>query len=155
MAVLAQAKPDLFACETIPDIVEVNALVEVLAEFGIPAWISMSAKDGQNTCAGQPIEELAHAVRESAEVVAIGVNCTMPEYVGELLGRLNAVSDLPFVVYPNAGRVWDGEGRCWIGEGLTTIPQVAIDEWVANGALLIGGCCGLGPDAIDALELQN
>ena len=155
IAVLAQAKPDLFACETIPDIVEVKALVEVLANFGIPAWISMSCKDGAHTCAGQPIEELAAAVAGSAEVVAIGVNCTMPEFVGELVGRLGAVSDLPMVVYPNAGRVWDGAGRCWIGEGLTVIPEIAVDEWVAAGVKLVGGCCGLGPQAIAALQLRD
>lgn len=155
IAVLASANPDLFACETIPDLDEVEALLEVLAKYPhIPAWITMSAKDGEHTCAGQDIAALARAVAHHPNIVAIGVNCTKPEFVSSLFTKLSAVTNLPLVVYPNAGRVWDGEGRCWIGEGHTTLPEVIVKEWADLGAKLIGGCCGLGPDAISALD-QN
>lgn len=152
IAVLASAQPDLFACETIPDIKEVLALLEVLAKYpNIPAWITMSAKDEAQTCAGQNIEQLAKAVADHSNVVAIGVNCTKPEFVTPLFTKFHKVTDLPLVVYPNAGRVWDGIGRCWIGEGHTTLPTQIISEWVTLGAKLIGGCCGLGPEAITSL----
>ena len=153
LMVLASAQPDLFACETIPDLVEVNALLEVLADFpGIPAWITMSCKDSEHTCAGQPIAEFAQAVAGNDQIVAIGMNCTMPEYIAPLFTELRKHSDKPFVVYPNAGRVWDGPNHCWIGEGLDTIPVAAVNEWVALGAKLIGGCCGLGPNAITSMD---
>lgn len=152
-AVLASAKPDLFACETIPDIVEVNALLEVLANYSeIPAWITMSCKDGEHTCAGQDIADLATAVANHKNVVAIGVNCTKPEFVSSLFSKLSESTELPLVVYPNAGRVWDGEARCWIGEGHTTLPTQIVSQWSGLGAKLIGGCCGLGPGAITALD---
>lgn len=151
--VLAKADPDLFACETIPDIAEVEALLEVLKKYpNIPAWITMSAKNGTQSCAGQDITQLAKAVEKFPNVVAIGVNCTMPEFVTSLFERLSAATDLPLVVYPNAGRVWDGQGRCWIGEGHSTLPTQIISEWVKLGAKLIGGCCGLGPDAISSID---
>ncbi len=151
--VLAQANPDLFACETIPDLVEVKALLEVLSAYPhIPAWITMSAKDGAQTCVGQDISELAKAVKKYPNVVAIGINCTMPEFVTPLFEKLSAVTDLPLVIYPNTGRVWDGIARCWIGEGHSTLPTQIISEWVELGAKLIGGCCGLGPDAIEAID---
>ncbi len=151
--VLASAKPDVFACETIPDLDEVRALVEVLADYPeTPAWITMSAKDGNSTCAGQGIGHLAELVKDSPNVVAIGINCTMPEHVTSLLGKLSEKSQLPLVVYPNAGRVWDGAEMCWIGEGHTTLPSQIISEWAKAGAKLIGGCCGLGPDAISQLD---
>ena len=153
--VLASAKPDLFACETIPDLDEVRALLEVLADYpDIPAWITMSARDGESTCAGQGVGHLAELVKNSPNVVAIGINCTMPEYVSSLLSKLSEKSNLPLVVYPNAGRVWDGEAMCWIGEGHTTLPTQIVSEWVKAGAMLIGGCCGLGPDAITQLDLD-
>lgn len=151
--VLASANPDLFACETIPDLDEVRALLEVLADYPeIPAWITMSARDGESTCAGQGIGHLAELVKHSPNIVAIGINCTMPEHVTSLLTKLSNKSNLPLVVYPNAGRVWDGEAMCWIGEGHTTLPSKTIGEWVKAGAKLIGGCCGLGPDAIAQLD---
>ena len=153
IAVLASANPDLFACETIPDLDEVRALLEVLADYPeIPAWITMSAQDGASTCAGQGIGHLAELVAMCASVVAIGINCTKPEFVTPLLKKLSSKTALPLVVYPNAGRVWDGENMCWIGQGHDTLPTPIITEWVKAGAALIGGCCGLGPDAIRQLD---
>ena len=153
IAVLASANPDLFACETIPDLDEVRALLEVLADYPeIPAWITMSAQDGASTCAGQGIGHLAELVASCASVVAIGINCTKPEFVTPLLKKLSSKTALPLVVYPNAGRVWDGENMCWIGQGHDTLPTPIITEWVKAGAALIGGCCGLGPDAIRQLD---
>ena len=153
IAVLASAKPDLFACETIPDLDEVRALVEVLADYpDIPAWITMSAQDGNSTCAGQGIGHLAELVSKTPSVVAIGVNCTKPEFVTSLLRQLATKTPLPLVVYPNAGRVWDGLNMCWIGEGHDKLPKQILSEWVKAGAKLIGGCCGLGPDAITQLD---
>lgn len=153
IAVLASAKPDLFACETIPDLDEVRALVEVLADYpDIPAWITMSAQDGNSTCAGQGIGHLAELVSKTPSVVAVGVNCTKPEFVTSLLRQLATKTSLPLVVYPNAGRVWDGLNMCWIGEGHDKLPKQIVSEWVKAGARLIGGCCGLGPDAITQLD---
>ena len=153
IAVLASAKPDLFACETIPDLDEVRALVEVLADYpDIPAWITMSAQDGNSTCAGQGIGHLTELVSKTPSVVAVGVNCTKPEFVTSLLRQLATKTSLPLVVYPNAGRVWDGLNMCWIGEGHDKLPKQIVSEWVKAGAKLIGGCCGLGPDAITQLD---
>jgi homocysteine S-methyltransferase len=153
IAVLASADPDVFACETIPDLDEVRALLEVLADYPeIPAWITMSAQDGDSTCAGQGIGHLAELVATCDSVVAIGINCTKPEFVTPLLKKLSSKTALPLVVYPNAGRVWDGENMCWIGQGHDTLPTPVITEWVKAGAVLIGGCCGLGPDAIRQLD---
>lgn len=153
IAVLASAKPDLFACETIPDLDEVRALVEVLADYpDIPAWITMSAQDGNSTCAGQGIGHLAELVSKTPSVVAVGVNCTKPEFVTLLLRQLATKTSLPLVVYPNTGRVWDGLNMCWIGEGHDKLPKQIVSEWVKAGAKLIGGCCGLGPDAITQLD---
>lgn len=151
--VLASAHPDLFACETIPDIVEVKALLEVLADYShIPAWISMSCKDEVHTCAGQSIAELGRLTEGRDNIVAVGVNCTMPEFVTPLFEKLRSTSSKPFIVYPNTGRVWDGSNHCWVGEGLEVIPSVVIHQWVQLGAKLIGGCCGLGPVAIETLD---
>ena len=151
--VLAAAQPDVFACETIPDLREVEALLEVLADYRrIPAWITMSCKNATDTCAGQPVAGLSDLVSSSSNVAGIGVNCTMPEFVSSLLEQLGSAK--PLVVYPNAGRVWDGAARQWVGQGMTSIPSQAVTEWVTLGAQLIGGCCGLGPHAISDLDSQ-
>ena len=78
----------------------------------------------------------------SEKVVAVGVNCTAPEFVDELLGRARSVTSLPLVAYPNAGRSYDAVTKTWSGE---------TSSCTFAGATLVGGCCGWGPAAVRAL----
>lgn len=148
--VLAAAGPDLLAIETIPDIGEAEALVEVLADHpDLPAWLSYSCADGASTCAGQPFAEAVAVAVSAPTVRAVGVNCTAPEHVAALLAAgAGARGDRPYVVYPNAGRVWDGAASEWNGDGTDRLPAAAVREWAGLGASLVGGCCGLGPAAV-------
>ena len=85
-------------------------------------------------------------------VVAVGVNCTAPEDVTALLRLARTATDLPLVVYPNAGRTWDAQERAWSGGGADILPADHVAAWVDVGAALVGGCCGLGPTAIRAIS---
>jgi homocysteine S-methyltransferase len=146
---LLEATPDCVACETIPRADEAAGLAAILDRLcAPPAWISFACRDGAHTAHGEPIEEAVAAATTSARVVAVGVNCTAPEHVAALLKRMRAVTPLPLVVYPNSGRVWDGSARRWSEPGAAELPDAAVRAWVAAGARLVGGCCGLGPDAI-------
>lgn len=154
--VLVASAPDLLAVETIPDVDEAAALAVVLAEHpDLPAWVSFSATDGARTCAGQPIEEAAAAVADVGSVVAVGVNCTDPRYVEELVGRLRSASGLSVVAYPNAGGTWDAVTERWAGE--TAEPEGAlasavVQSWRAAGASAVGGCCGTDARTVAALR---
>jgi len=148
LEVLVHARPDFLAIETIPDLDEARAVVEALKGFAAAAWMSFSCADDATTCAGQPIEDAAALVAD-AGLAAIGINCTKPEHVLGLVGRIRAAQPgLPVVVYPNAGRVWDGEASVWLGDGTDLLPRTAVRSWFDAGASLVGGCCGLGPDAV-------
>jgi homocysteine S-methyltransferase len=149
LEVLVAAEPDLLAVETVPDLDEAEAVVEALEGSDVPAWLSFSCADAATTCAGQPIEEAAALVAAAPTIEAIGVNCTKPEHVGGLVARIRAVRpDLPVVVYPNAGRVWDAARSVWLGDGADLLPRGAVESWFDTGVSLAGGCCGLGPAAI-------
>lgn len=150
LAVLAETAPDLLAVETIPDVVEAEAIVDVLAEHGsLPAWMTFSAVDGAHVCAGQRIEEAVAVASSCPSIIGVGVNCTDPRYITELVTRIAGVTSLAIVVYPNAGGTWDAEREAWqgVGDG-SAFPQAWVDEWVAAGARAIGGCCGTDADAI-------
>ena len=152
LAVLAQAAPDLFAVETIPDAFEAAAVVEALAEHSdVPAWISFSCKDDATTCGGDAYVDAVRLAASAPSVVAVGVNCTAPEHVGALLSAARTVTELPLVVYPNAGRTWDAGTRAWTGAWADALPRDEVRGWAAAGARLIGGCCGLGPQAIEEI----
>ena len=156
--VLVAAGPDLLALETVPDLEEVEALVEVLADHpDVPAWLSLSCADGEHVHAGQTVRETAAVAASAPSVLAVGVNCTPPEHVEGVLASLAVgVAEagrpgLALLAYPNAGRTWDAAAECWRGEGATTLPDDVVAGWVGAGARLVGGCCGLGPDAVRAV----
>ena len=151
LATLWAAGPDLLACETIPDVVEVEALAGLVAEAGTPAWLAVACADGGHLRDGTPVEAAAAIADATAAFVAVGVNCTAPQHVAELVGRIRAVTGKPIVVYPNAGEGWDAAARRWLPAEGVDVDAAAARVWVAAGARLIGGCCRVGPDRIAEL----
>lgn len=146
---MLEAGPDLLAFETIPAHREVLALVDLLGDYdGVEAWITFCCRDGEHLSDGTPVERSARAVAESGRVAALGVNCTPPEHIDSLLERIGAVTDLPILVYPNWGRIWDGDRYEWNGVGVEAFAPTVIAGWQERGARGIGGCCGIGPAAI-------
>jgi homocysteine S-methyltransferase len=94
------------------------------------------------------VEEAVRAVLGAPGLFAVGVNCTPPAAVAGLLRRIAGVTDLPLVAYPNAGGDWDGSA--WHGQ--VADPTALVDDWVAAGARLVGGCCGVGPDGVARIK---
>ena len=152
MAVLAATEADPLACETIPELEEGIALVELLEEIeGAVGWLSFSCADGAHLRSGAPVEEAFELADRSPRVVAVGVNCTAPEHVEELVGRAAAVTAKPIVVYPNSGERWDAAARAWTGTPGPGVDPPAARRWIAAGARLVGGCCRVTPGQIAAL----
>jgi len=152
LAALLAAEPDVLACETLPCLLEAQALVRLLTEFSeASAWISFSARDGAHTCHGERLTDCAAALDACPQVVAIGVNCTAPQYIPALIDAIRAATNKPIVVYPNSGEVYDSARRCWQGIGIVAAFAEQAREWAAHGARIIGGCCRTGPEHIRAL----
>ena len=101
--------------------------------------------------------EAAFAVADACRaVVAVGVNCTAPAHVPELVARAAAVTDKPIVAYPNGGDRWDAAGRRWEpGPPGSGVDAEAARRWVAAGARIVGGCCRVTPAAIAALAAAD
>jgi homocysteine S-methyltransferase len=152
LRVLIAAEPDCIACETIPRADEAGILAGVLDRLEAPpGWISFTCRDGEATSHGEPIELAVGAATSGESVVAVGINCTAPEHVPELLRRAATATDLPLIAYPNSGRVWDGNERGWLTLGSDRLALDAVAEWIDAGARIVGGCCGIGPAAIGEL----
>ena len=90
--------------------------------------------------------------RDVDEVLAVGVNCTDPRDATGLVRAAAAASGKPVVIYPNSGESWDAIERRWVGEPAFRVEDV--QQWVDDGARLIGGCCRVGPAQIAALVGQ-
>ena len=150
LAVLVASGPDLLACETFPGAFEARAVAEALAGGPeVPAWVTFTCRSDRATANGDAVEAAVEAALGVPGLVAVGVNCTAPEHVGELLRRIARVTYLPLVAYPNSGQRWDAAHKRWLGDA--SVIGDAVDGWVASGARLVGGCCGVGPADIAAL----
>ncbi|MEU9980865.1 homocysteine S-methyltransferase [Streptomyces sp. NPDC050856] len=151
LEVLAAARPDVLALETVPDTDEARALVRAVRGLGVPAWLSYSTA-GDRTRAGQPLEEAFALAADVDEIVAVGVNCCAPEDADRAVALAARVTGKPVVVYPNSGERWDAGARAW--EGRSTFSTRRVAGWRRAGARLIGGCCRVGPDTIAQLAAQ-
>lgn len=148
LAALADAGADLLAVETIPSVAEVDAVVTELDALGVPAWVAITA-NGRLTRAGEPAEEAFARAAGGRTVGAVGVNCTRPSDVIDLLALATAVTDKPLVAYPNSGEDWDAQSRTWRGDAGFAPADVA--TWIGLGARLVGGCCRVTPAQISAV----
>ena len=153
LELLIESAPDLLALETMPDIDEVEILLELIEESGTttPLWVAYSCKESARTSADQSFGDAVDLVHESKNAMAVGINCTSPGLIAELLK--SASPELPYIVYPNSGREWDAKRKEWIGPSKGAFHPDMVAEWIELGATIIGGCCGVSPKDIEALVL--
>jgi homocysteine S-methyltransferase len=154
LEVLAAAGPDVLACETLPCLAEVEALVAELEALDVPAWLSLTAvrdtAGALRTRAGEPTSEAFALAAGCPAVVAVGVNCCAPDDVPAALAAV-AATGAPAVAYPNSGERWDAAARRWDGDRSPGDLAARAPAWVAAGARLVGGCCRVGPAAVARL----
>lgn len=162
LAVAAETGADLVAVETVPSLEEARAVVAALGEVrGAAGWVSMTCRDGRRVAHGEALRECAEVLDAAEGVLAVGVNCTRPDYIEALIGeaRLGTGSGTgkPVVVYPNSGERWDATTRSWTGRGDLAAEEARFGEmargWYAAGAQAVGGCCRTGPGHIRAVRL--
>ncbi len=156
-ALLAASGADVLACETLPSLEEVRVLLGLLDETPDTwAWFSFTCVDGGTLRDGTPVEEAAALCGAHGRVAAVGVNCTEPHWVGELIERIRPLVPGPVLAYPNSGEGWDASRRRWspstAGVGREGWLRGLAAAWRA-GARVLGGCCRIGPD--DVAELRE
>jgi len=153
LGLLDRSGADVLACETIPSMPEARALAGLLQDVELPAWISFSCKDSKHICDGTPIREVAMLFEDHPKVLAVGVNCTPPEFVSSLIGELkSALPDKAIIVYPNSGETYDSSDNSWHGFISPESCATSAMEWLEAGAQLVGGCCRIGPGQIRAMR---
>nr|XP_053648999.1 homocysteine S-methyltransferase YbgG-like [Cherax quadricarinatus] len=152
MEALISSGVDFLAIETIPALDEAVTILHLLQDFpNTKAWLSFSCKDGRSTNYGDSFDEAVKKCCAIAgdQLVAVGINCSPPQYITSLLSKANLSlpppSILPRVVYPNSGEWIPGQGWRYGSEWSCADD---VKSWLTLGATVIGGCCGLGPSDI-------
>jgi S-methylmethionine-dependent homocysteine/selenocysteine methylase len=154
---------DLWLAETQSSIAEAGFIREMLDAHGRfePLWISFTLHDelvdgAPRLRSGESVVDAARAA-EHLGAEALLFNCCQPEVMEPAVIAAAGATRLPIGVYANAF-VLDHDSAA--NAGLHDIrrdvtPDRYLDlarSWVAAGATIVGGCCGIGPEHISALS---
>ena len=150
--------PDLILVETLTLIrSSTYATVEALLDTGLPVWLSFR-RCRHGVCGvygehwgGPEGDAFGRAARRFEEmgVGALAINCLPPDHVTGMLAWLRDFTDLPLGVYPNLGYLSAAGWRHEAGVSAEEYAELAL-RWRDEGAQIVGGCCGVGPDQIAA-----
>jgi homocysteine S-methyltransferase len=147
-----ESDADMLAFETIPSLIESQVLAELLAACRTPAWVSFSCRDEQHISDGTSVEDVASLFRDHPTVLAVGINCTPPQFVVSLIKKIRKVlPDTAILAYPNSGESFDATENAWSGTVSPLDCAAAAQDGLAAGAKLVGGCCRMGPEHINAM----
>jgi methionine synthase / methylenetetrahydrofolate reductase(NADPH) len=151
VAGLAEGGVDVLFIETFS---RVDALMVALeaarSSTELPIIASLSFSDDGHTADGYRINAAFEQLR-SAGADVVGLNCHMgPVGAERLLQELFLRPGDLVSVYPNAGRPQYHEGR-YIYHPTPQYFADYVPKLVAQGARLIGGCCGTTPETIQAM----
>ena len=152
---LARSNADILAFETIPCLEEAFAIKELLKRYPqSQAWVSFSCKDEAHLCSGALFSEAVELLKDSPNIIGVGVNCTAPHYIEALIKIAVAITHQYIIVYPNKGETYNSNTKTW--EPTDNCHLSFVDNaqiWKAAGAKVIGGCCRTNPE--DILQLKN
>jgi release factor glutamine methyltransferase len=82
-------------------------------------------------------------------VGALLINCLPPDHVPGVLPWLRDFTDLPLGVYPNLGYYTSNGWSFDRTVGAREYAELA-RQWRREGAAIVGGCCGVRPEQIEA-----
>ncbi len=150
---MENAGVDLLVVETMMSLGETRAALIAAREVTqLPVMVTMTFEADGRTLFGTDARTAA-IVLESLGADAIGVNCsTGPAKMRAIVEAMAQVSSLPLIAKPNAGlpavdeqgqTVYDMDSDTFVAE---------MEELVAAGAVILGGCCGTDPVYIAGLK---
>ncbi|KAK8790958.1 hypothetical protein WA158_005589 [Blastocystis sp. Blastoise] len=143
----------IYAFETIPNQREAHCIIKAInkSRAPFPCWISFACCDASHINSNESIIDIIDTINICQDVKAVGVNCTNPKYILNLIQIIKQKWNKRIIVYPNLGEDWDKEKQEYvIHSGIQSIKEYALlaESWYHEGATLLGGCCRTTPEII-------
>lgn len=167
---------DLFLAETLSSVAEAKMALVGVRDLGKPVMVSFTLNAQGRLRSGEAVDDAVNELLRVVQFDAVGVelravlfNCAQPEHIVTALRVLAADEAL------NAQLAARGVKLGAYANRLTEIPDdwtlhesaepqaMRVDlsvqrytdfvtEWVALGAQIVGGCCGIGPEYIRSMD---
>jgi 5-methyltetrahydrofolate--homocysteine methyltransferase len=151
---LLEGGVDGFVIETMLDIQEARAALIAINEIcDLPVMVSMTyEKDGRTLNGTDPVSALI--TLQSLGADAVGCNCsTGPSDMMNVIREMKEFVRIPLLAKPNAGMPRLINGVTSFDMGPDEFASY-VEDFIAAGANLLGGCCGTTPDHIAAAALS-
>lgn len=164
---------DLWLGETLSLIAEAEAVRVAVADSGKPFWIAFTLDDGDQLGqkgeyvgparlrSGESVTDAARWVADSG-ATALLFNCSQPEFMKVAVRDAKSVFDemnctVAIGVYANSFEPKSDTQSANVEISSTRQDMTAESyvnfarDWIANGASIVGGCCGIGCEHIKYL----
>jgi homocysteine S-methyltransferase len=150
--VFAEAGCDMLLIETVNSVGEAVAAARAARAVSLPYWMAFVPDQEGRLFSGETLAE-ATAALAPLQPDALLVNCAPPQDVAMGLAQLAKSASTPIGVYPHIG--WFDPPE-WLFTDEYPPPRYVdlARDWLEQGALIIGGCCGTTPEHIAALASQ-
>lgn len=155
---------DLFLCETMSTPEEARAAVTGAASTELPVLVSYTIEDHRSSEVpprlrnGQSLREAVDALSD-LPLHGILLNCSFPESISAAIPTLRSLTELPIGAYANAfsgiPEDWDEHAGVMPEQREDLDPEAYaqhVQQWLEEGAQIVGGCCEVGPEHIEQLN---
>lgn len=160
-----QDNADLWLVETLSSLKEAHFICSHFQPADKPVWLAFTLRDRDNRReedvalrSGETVKDIIHNLPQGIDAVLF--NCSHPEEMEDAIQITSKAlgKDFRIGVYANTFSIEVSDKTS--NKILTPLckeitPQIYLDfaiKWKENGASIIGGCCGIGPEHIKAIR---
>ena len=151
-AALEAAGVDFFSVETQMSLAECRAAVAAARSVSDkPIIASFTCGNSGRTLYGEDLSAALVCLQDMG-VSAFGINCCGNlNLIARLLAKMKPYANVPLIAKPNAGEPVSSNGRLVYHMNAAKM-SAYVPRFVANGARLLGGCCGTDENYIAAVR---
>lgn len=154
---------DILAFETIPALAEVKIILNLMKNYPKIRYYISSQCNYSGLSHGEKFDQLVDLIesesQNSPNLIGYGVNCVRKSVVEPFLQEIQKYrashtnhKNLTIFLYPNVGQTWNGQTHTWEDLDQTDTSKHWLDVVKTfDFDFVIGGCCGTGPEGIQAL----
>jgi len=142
---------DFLLIETQITIKEIRAALDAAKKLRILVGVTLCVDGNLNILGGESLQQ-AIAVIKKYKPLFVGVNCISQEIATKAVKKLKTITSLPICVYAQGdGKPEDNQGWEFTKEKNIKQYVASVNQWIKEGAQIVGGCCGTNPSYIKAI----